>query len=80
MNQTDHRLDLRGEVCPYTFVKTRLALEDLATGAELTILLDNPESAASVPRSLEHEGQLVLQVAEEEAGKLWRVRVRKVRE
>jgi tRNA 2-thiouridine synthesizing protein A len=25
-------LDLRGEVCPYTFVKTKLRLEDLDRG------------------------------------------------
>ena len=28
-------LDLRGEVCPYTFVRTKLALEELPPGAEL---------------------------------------------
>ena len=26
------QLDLRGEVCPYTFVRTKLALEELAEG------------------------------------------------
>lgn len=79
MNGTSAVLDLRGEVCPYTFVKTRLALEDLVVGQEIALLLDNPESATRVPRSLERDGQVVLEVTEEEPGRLWRVRVRKVR-
>ncbi|MCX9015083.1 MAG: sulfurtransferase TusA family protein, partial [Candidatus Methanoperedens sp.] len=27
-------LDLKGEVCPYTFVKTKLKLEELDSGEE----------------------------------------------
>lgn len=80
MTEPPAELDLRGEVCPYTFVKTRLALEDLPLGAELVLLFDNPQSADSVPRSLRREGQEVLSVCEESVGKLWRVHVRKGKE
>lgn len=80
MSDTLTVVDLRDEVCPYTFVKTRLALEDLAIGQELALLFGNAESAARVPRSLTREGQEVVKVTEEEPGRLWRVRVRKVRE
>jgi TusA-related sulfurtransferase len=53
-------LDLRGEVCPYTFLKARLALETLPAGAVLRVLLDNEASARDVPRSLASAGHVVL--------------------
>ena len=58
-NKTQH-LDLRGEVCPYTFVRTKLALEELATGDELDLLFDHRPALVSVPRALREEGHEVL--------------------
>ena len=55
-------LDLRGEVCPYTFLKTRLALEALPEGTVLRVVVDNPTSARDVPRSLAGTGHAVLDV------------------
>ena len=55
-------LDLRGEVCPYTFLKTRLALEALPEGTVLRVAVDNPTSARDVPRSLAGTGLAVLDV------------------
>ncbi len=53
-------LDLRGEVCPYTFVKTKLKLEEMSSGDGLTILLDNAEATANVSKSLRNEGHQIL--------------------
>jgi tRNA 2-thiouridine synthesizing protein A len=53
-------LDLRGEICPYTFLKARLALETLPSGALLRVLVDNAVSARDVPRSLAAAGHAVL--------------------
>jgi TusA-related sulfurtransferase len=53
-------LDLRGEVCPYTFLKARLALETLPAGTLLRVLVDNETSARDVPRSLAAAGHAVL--------------------
>jgi len=55
-------LDLKGEVCPYTFVKSKLALEEMEPGQLLRVIVDNPESADNVPRSLKNEGHAVLSV------------------
>jgi tRNA 2-thiouridine synthesizing protein A len=55
-------LDLRGEVCPYTFLKARLALESLPAGAVLRVVVDNETSARDVPRSLDGAGHVVLEV------------------
>ena len=70
-------LDIRAEVCPYTFVKSKLALEELDPGEHLEILLGNSESAANVPRSLEGEGQRI-QTLEKPEKNLWRIVVTKV--
>jgi molybdopterin/thiamine biosynthesis adenylyltransferase/TusA-related sulfurtransferase len=56
----DRQLDLRGEVCPTTFVATRRALERLAPGARLEVLLDSDESARGVPASAIAAGYRVL--------------------
>jgi TusA-related sulfurtransferase len=55
-------LDLRGEVCPYTFLKARLALESISPGGVLRVVVDNPASAHDVPRSLSAAGHAVLGV------------------
>ena len=74
--QVDEELNLRGEVCPYTFVKSKLALEDMEPGKVLRVIVDNPESAENVPRSLANEGNEVLGVGPlgEEA---WSILVKK---
>jgi TusA-related sulfurtransferase len=60
----DRELDLKGEVCPYTFVKSKLALEAMASGQVLHVIVDNNESAENVPRSLTNEGNEVLEVSQ----------------
>jgi tRNA 2-thiouridine synthesizing protein A len=69
-------LDLAGEVCPYTFVRTRLALESLPLGAELLVTVDHPPAARNVPRSAREWGQDVLAVDETAPGR-WTIRLRK---
>lgn len=64
-------LDLAGEVCPYTFVRAKLRLEELPLGAELHILVDHAPAAENVPRSLVAEGQEILSVAAD--GARWRI-------
>ena len=60
----DAQLDLRGEVCPYTFVRTRLALEALPIGARLRVLVDHEPARKNVPRSAVEWGQEVASVEE----------------
>jgi tRNA 2-thiouridine synthesizing protein A len=52
-------LDLTGVVCPLNWVKTKLALEELAPGDELAVRLDPGEALESVPRSAREEGHAV---------------------
>jgi tRNA 2-thiouridine synthesizing protein A len=46
-------------VCPYTFVRTRLRLEELPLGARLVILVDHEPAVRNVPRSAREWGQEV---------------------
>lgn len=56
------KIDLRGEVCPYTFVKSKLALEDMQIGEVLEVIVDHAPAAENVPKSMKNEGQKVLAV------------------
>ncbi|MFW5694732.1 MAG: sulfurtransferase TusA family protein [Alkalispirochaeta sp.] len=72
----DRIIDLKDEVCPYTFVKSKVALEQLDSGQLLEIHLGNSESASNVPRSIDLEGHEVVNVDKPEAGH-WVVTVRR---
>ncbi len=61
-------LDLRGEVCPYTFVRTRLRLEEMAIGARLSVTVDYEPASRNIPRSAEEWGQEVVSVESGEPG------------
>lgn len=55
-NQADDRLDLRGTPCPLNFVRTKLRLEQMASGSLLEVWLDSGEPIEQVPDSLTMEG------------------------
>ncbi len=52
-------LDLRGVICPYNFVKTKLKLESLSAGGMLSVLLDEGEPIRNVPKSIQNEGHQI---------------------
>jgi len=56
----DRTLDITGELCPMTFVRTRLALDRLAPGQRLLVMLKGEEPRRNVPRSAREHGHLVL--------------------
>ena len=64
----DDTLDITDVVCPMTFVKTKMSLEDLEDGQVLAVHLNDGEPIQNVPRSLKDEGHKVLSVEQNEAG------------
>jgi tRNA 2-thiouridine synthesizing protein A len=58
----DQTIDLRGEVCPMTFAKTKIALEEMTIGQQLRVLLDYEPATRNVPRSVELYGDQVLAI------------------
>jgi tRNA 2-thiouridine synthesizing protein A len=55
-----NRLDLSGVPCPMNWVRTKLALEELAPGDSLVVVLDEGEPLESVPRSAREDGHEVV--------------------
>lgn len=53
-------IDITREVCPMTYVRTKLALERLPDGGVLNIRITGTEPLRNVPRSAVEEGHEVL--------------------
>ncbi|GHV63638.1 transcriptional regulator [Spirochaetia bacterium] len=64
----DARVDITNVVCPVTFVKTKVALEELDDGQVLEVRLNNGEPIQNVPRSLKDEGHKVTNVTQSDDG------------
>ena len=62
------RLDITGEVCPMTFVRTKLRLERLPSGTVLEIRLNGGEPLTNVPRAAREHGYVVLEQSTNEDG------------
>jgi tRNA 2-thiouridine synthesizing protein A len=69
-------IDITGEVCPMTYVRTKLKLESIPSGAILEVLLRGEEPLENVPRSAREEGHEVLSL-EAQASGTWRLLIRK---
>ena len=74
--KANRELDIRGEVCPFTFVKSKLVLEQMEEGEVLRVIIDYEPSAENVPKSMREEGQEVLAV-NKIGDNLWEILVRK---
>ncbi|MBQ4363053.1 MAG: sulfurtransferase TusA family protein [Oscillospiraceae bacterium] len=57
-------LDITDVNCPITFVKSKIALEELDDGDILSIRLNDGEPVSNVPRSLKEEGHKILELTE----------------
>ncbi|MDO8746277.1 MAG: sulfurtransferase TusA family protein [Thermodesulfovibrionales bacterium] len=75
----DRKINTKGLICPYTFVKAKLAVEDMEVGEVLEILLDYEEASRSKPKSKEDHGQKVLKV-EKINDTDWILQIRKEKE
>ena len=56
-------LDLVGELCPFTFVRAKLALEALPIGATLRVIVDHEPAIRNIPRSAAEWGQEILGIS-----------------
>jgi TusA-related sulfurtransferase len=74
---TPHRqLDIRLDLCPMTFVRTRIELDDMAPGTVLLVLLRGGEPLENVTRACQELGHEVLARHEDGPG-LWRLWIRR---
>ena len=79
-SNADYLIDITSEVCPMTFVKTKLRIEAMSSGEVLEIRLKGQEPLMNVPRSLKELGHEILSFLPEPgegAGGIHRLQVRK---
>ena len=60
-NVTD-TVDITDVVCPVTFVKAKVALEELDEGDILAVHMNDGEPVQNVPRSIKEEGHQILKL------------------
>ena len=69
-------VDITREVCPMTYVRTKLRLETLGNGEVLEVFLRGEEPLRNVPRSARDEGHEIL-LQESRPDGSWRLLIRK---
>lgn len=62
--QIDDYVDITDVVCPTTFVKAKVALEELDEGQILSIKMNDGEPVQNVPRSIKEEGHKILKLTD----------------
>ena len=63
--KVDTQIDITQEICPMTYVKTKLKLETMSPGQVLEVILREGEPLTNVPKSLTAEGHEILDVRQE---------------
>ena len=66
--RSDEVLDITDVVCPVTFVKAKVALDELDEGQILQLHLNDGEPVQNVPRSVKDEGHRILKLLDNEDG------------
>jgi len=59
-DEFDYFLDITADVCPLTFVRTKLLLERMAPGGVAVIRLKGAEPLANVPRAVALAGHEII--------------------
>ncbi|MGN0657099.1 MAG: sulfurtransferase TusA family protein [Ruminiclostridium sp.] len=62
--KVDDTVDITDVVCPTTFVKAKVALEELDDGQVLAVRMNDGEPVQNVPRSIKEEGHQILKLTE----------------
>jgi len=60
--EIDETIDITDVVCPITFVKAKVALEELEDGQIISIRMNDGEPVQNVPRSIKEEGHQILKL------------------
>ncbi|MFQ5692664.1 MAG: sulfurtransferase TusA family protein [Nitrospinota bacterium] len=69
---TERTLDLHGAICPDPLIQVQMAMEGLAAGDRLVVLLDYPLAVENITRWAESAGHRVEEVEKPSPGE-WRL-------
>ena len=64
----DDTVDITDKVCPLTFVKAKVAIDELEDGEVIAIGMNDGEPVQNVPRSIKEEGHQILKLVNNEDG------------
>lgn len=74
MNNETTLLDARGLLCPLPVLKARKRLKALASGAELTVLADDPAAIIDIPHFCSESGHVLVSQADAEGTQTYVIR------
>ncbi len=79
-NNNVRKLDIRGKICPMTFIYTKLTLEEMAKGEILEVLVDYIPAVENVPYSCERQDLAeVVEIKEiDPHKKVWQLILKKI--
>ena len=60
----DDTVDITDKVCPLTFVKAKVAIDELEDGEVIAIRMNDGEPVQNVPRSIKEEGHQILKLTD----------------
>ncbi len=60
MQDVTREIDITNDICPMTYVRTRLALDKMTAGQTLLVRLKGQEPLKNVPRTATEQGHEVL--------------------
>jgi len=75
----DETADITDVHCPMTFVKAKVAIEELNEGQVIAIRMNDGEPVQNVPRSIKDEGHQILKLVDNDDG-TYSLHVRKIGE
>lgn len=64
----DDTVDITDKECPLTFVKAKVAIDELEDGEVIAIRMNDGEPVQNVPRSIKEEGHQILKLVNNEDG------------
>ncbi|MBT3370249.1 MAG: sulfurtransferase TusA family protein [Rhodospirillaceae bacterium] len=67
LDAVTHFLDITAQICPMTFVRTKLLIESMASGERATVRLQGVEPLQNVPRSVREHGHKIISLEPEDA-------------
>ena len=73
------QVDITDKVCPLTYVKAKVAIEEIDDGQVLAVRMNDGEPVQNVPRSFKEDGHKIIKLIDNEDG-TYTLFVRKVEE
>ena len=74
----DETIVVKGEVCPFPWVKSKKCLAKMQVGQILKVVVDHAPAMENIPKYFTEEGQQVIAV-EQSRDHQWEIIVRKVK-